>query len=141
MCLWRGGLAGEEGGFCRRVDGCGRGVVDPLLLRDDVFNLWPLVVGVWYGGSIGPWVGVGGRVVSVRRKASKAASPPRMVRICVGPCGEGANCTLHLVSGGRRSEFLGLPLGRFVAVAAYMTGVGTPASRLMIEVMTKPCAC
>ena len=51
----------------------------------------------------------------------------------VGPCGEGVNCTLHMVSGGSRSEVLGLPLGRLVAVAAWMRGVGTPPSRLMIE--------
>jgi hypothetical protein len=28
------------------------------------------------------------------------------------PYGEGSNCTLHMVFGGRRSEALGLPLGR-----------------------------
>ena len=117
------------------------GVVDPLLVRDDVCTLVPRVVVVWPGGSLGPWGGVGGRDVSVRRKASRAASPPRMVRICVGPCGDGANCTLHLVSSGRCSEFLGLPLGRFVAVTASMRGAGTPSSRLVIEVMMKPCAC
>jgi hypothetical protein len=133
VCARRGGLAGEEGGFCCRVGGCGGGVVDPLLVRDDVCTLGPRVVGVWPGGSLGRGGGVGGRVFSVRRKASKAASPPRMVRICVGPCDEGANCTLYLVSGGMRSEFLGLPL--------VYEGVGTPTSRLMIEVMTKPCAC
>jgi hypothetical protein len=93
------------------------------------------------GGSRCLGGGVGGRFVSVRRKASKAASPPRMVRICVGPCGEGANCTLHLVSGGRRSEFFGLSLGRFVVVAACKRCVLTPSSRLVLEVMTKPCAC
>ena len=62
----------------------------------------------------------------------------------VGPFGEGTNCTLHLVSSGRRSEDLGLPLRRLVAVAACMRGVGTHASRLVIEVMTKPwayCVC
>ena len=135
-----GGLAGKEGGFCRRVGGCGGDVVDLFPVRDDVCGLGPRVVGMWLGGSLGPGGGVGGRVVSVTRKASKAASSPRMVRIFVGPCGEGANCSLHLVSVGRCSELLGLPLGRFVAVAAYMSGVGTHESRLMIEVMTKPCA-
>ena len=116
-------------------------MVDPLLVRNDVCTFGPRVVEVWPGGSLGPGGGVGERVVSARRKASKAASPPRMVRICVGHCGEGANYTLHLVSRGRRSEFLGMPLGRFVTVAACVRGVGTPASRLMIEVMTKPSAC
>ena len=100
----------------------------------------PVVV-VRPGGSLGPGGGVGGRDVSVRRKASRAASPPRMVRMCIGPCGDGANCTLHLVSGGRRSEFLGLPLGRLAAVAASMRGVGIPSSRMVMEVMTKPSAC
>ncbi len=85
MCARRGGLTGEEGGFCRRVGGCGAGVVDPLLLWADVLTLGPRVVVVWPGGSLGPVGGVGGRDVSVRRKASRAASPPRMVRICVGP--------------------------------------------------------
>ena len=99
------------------------------------------VVGVGPGCSICPGGGVGGRVVPIKRKASKSASPPRMMRICVGPCWEGANCTLLLVCGGRRSEDLGLSLGRLVAVAACMRGVGTPTSRLVIEVMTKPCAC
>ena len=52
-----------------------------------------------------------------------------MVRILVGPCGEGANCTMHLMSSGRRSEALGLPLGRLVAMAACMRGVGTPCGK------------
>ncbi len=107
MCARRGGLPGEEGGFRRRVGCCWGGVVDPLLVWD-AMTLGPRVVVVWPGGSFCPVGGVGGRDVSVRRKASRAASPPRMVRMCVGPCGEGANCTLHLVSGGRRSECLGL---------------------------------
>ena len=141
MCARRGGLAEEEGGFCRRVGSCGGGVIDPLLLWADVLTLGPRVVVVWPRGSLGPVGGVGGRDVSVRRKASRAASLPQMVRICVGPCGEGANCTLYLVYGGRRSDFLGLPLGRFDAVAASKRGVGIPSSRLVIEVMTKPCAC
>jgi hypothetical protein len=112
--------------------GCGGGVADPRLFRDGVFTLGPRVVGAMSRGSLGPGSGVGGSVVSVRRKASKAASPPLMVRICVGPCEKGANCTLHLVSRGRRSESLGLPL---VTVAACIGGVGTPASRLVIEAM------
>ncbi len=141
MCVRRGGLAGEEGGFCRRAGGCGGGVVDPLLLRSDVLTRVPRVVVVWSGGSLSPVGGAGGRDVSVRRKVSRASSPPRMVRICVGPCGEGANCTLHLVSSGRRSEFLGRLLGRLDAVAASIRGVGIPFSRLVIEVMTKHCAC
>ena len=117
------------------------GVGDPRLVRDGVFTLGSRVVGVWHGGSLGPGGGVGGRVVSGRRKAPKVACPPLMVRICIGPCGEGANCTLHLVSSGRRSEFLGLPLGRFVAVAACTRVVRTPATRLVIVVMRKPCLC
>jgi len=141
VCARRGGLTGEEGGFSRRVGGCGGDVVDLLLLWADVLTPGPRVVGVWLGGSLGRVGGVGGLDLSMRRKASRAASPPRMVRICVGPCGDGANCTLHLVSGGRRSEFLGLPLGRFAAVAASMRGVGIPSSRLVMKVMTKPCAC
>jgi hypothetical protein len=141
VCARRGGLAEEEGGFGRRVGGCGGGVVDLLLLWAAECTPGPRVVGVWPRGSLGRVGGVGGRDVSVGRKASRAASPPLMVRICVGPCGEDANCTLHLVSGGRRSEFLGLPLGRFDAVAASTRGVGIPSSRLVIEVMTKPCAC
>ncbi len=118
MCDRRGGLAGEEGGFCRRTGSCGGGVADLLLLRLDVLTRGPRGVVVWSGGSLGPGGGDGGRVVSVRRKVSRAASLPLMVRICVGPCGEGANCTLHLVFGRRRSEFLSRPLGRFDAVAA-----------------------
>ena len=141
MGVRRGGLADAEGGCWRRVGGCRGGVVALFLVRDDVGPLGLRVVVVRPGGSLGPGSGIGGRDVSVRRKASRAASPPRMVRICVGPCGDGANCTLHLVSGGRRSEFLGLPLGRFAAVAASMRGVEIPSSRLVMEVMTKPCAC
>jgi hypothetical protein len=115
-------------------------VVDLRLVLDGVFILGPRVLGVWPGGSLVPGGGVGGRVVFVRIKASKAASPPRMVRICIGPCGEGANCILHLIFGGIRSEFSGMSLGRVVVVAACTRGVGTPASRLVIEVMRKPCA-
>jgi len=131
----RGGLAGEEGGLCLRVGGCEGGVVDLCLARDGVFVLGSRVLGERPSGSLGP-----GRVVSVRGKASKAAFPPRMVRMCIGPCDEGTNCTLHLISSGTRSEFLSLPLGRFGAVVACTRGVGTPASRLVIEVMRKPCA-
>ena len=76
VCIRRGSLAGEEGGFCRGLGGCGGGVVDLRLVRDGVFTLGPRVLGVWPGGSLGPGSGVGGRVVSVRRKASKAAFPP-----------------------------------------------------------------
>ena len=99
VCIRRGGLAGEEGRFCRGLGGCGGGVDDLRLVRDDVSTLGPRVMGVWSRGSIGPGSGVGGRVVSVRRKTSKAALPPLMVRICIGSYGDGANCTLHLVSG------------------------------------------
>jgi len=113
VCLRWGGLASEEGVFCHRMGGCRGGVVYLLLVRDDVCTLGPRVMGVWLGGSLGPGGGVGGCVVSVRRKTSKAASPPLMVRICVGPCGEGANCILHLVSGGRRPESLGSAYGAF----------------------------
>jgi len=136
----RGGLAGEDGGLRSRVGGCGGGVGYLLFVRDGVCTLGQRVVGMGPGGSICAGGGAGG-CASSKRKASKAASPPLMVRILVGPCGEGANCTLHLVLDGRRSEVLGLPLGRLVAVAACMMGVGTPSSRLVIEVMTKPCAC
>ena len=34
---------------------------------------------------------------SIARNASKAAAPPLMMRLCVGPCGEGANWTRHMV--------------------------------------------
>jgi len=141
VCILRGGLAGEDGGLRRWVDGCGGGVGDLLFVRDGVYTRGLRVVVVGPGGSTCPRSGIG-RVVSVSRKASTiATSPRRMVRMWVGSCGEGANCTMHMVSGGRRSEVLGLPLGRLVAVAAWMRGVGTLASRLVIEVMTKPCAC
>jgi hypothetical protein len=43
VCIRRGGLAGEEGGFRRRVGGCEGGVVDPRLVRDGVFTLGPCV--------------------------------------------------------------------------------------------------
>ena len=98
-------------------------------------------LGVGPGGPFRSGGDAGGRVVSVRRKASMAASPPLLVRMCVGPFGDGANCTLHMVSSGGRFEALGLPMGRLVAVATCMRGVGTLASRPVIEVMTKPCAC
>ncbi len=80
-------------------------------------------------------------VVSANRKASKAASPPLMVRMCVGPCGEGANWTRHMVSGGGRSAVLGLPLGRFVAVAVSKRVVGIISSMLVMDVMAKPWSC
>ena len=82
------------------MGGCGGGVVDPLLLWAEVLTLGPRVGVVWPGGSLCLGGGVGGRDVSVRRKASTAASPPQMVRICVDPCCDGANYTLHLVSVG-----------------------------------------
>ena len=44
VCTRRGGLAGEEGGFCRRLGGCGGGVIAPLLLWVGVLNLGPRVV-------------------------------------------------------------------------------------------------
>ena len=116
VCTRRGGLAGEDGVLRRRVGGCGGGVGDLLFVRDGVCIRGLRVVGVGPGGSIYPGGGVG-RATSVRRKASKAASLPRMVRVWVVPCGEGANCTLHMASGGRRSEVLGLSLGRMVAMA------------------------
>jgi hypothetical protein len=116
-------------------------VGDLLFVRNGACILGPRAVGVGPGGSLCSRGGAGGCVVSAKRKASRAASPPRMVRICIGPCGEGANCTLHLVFGGRRSVVLGLPLGRLVAIAACMRGVGNPASRMVISVMIKPRAC
>jgi hypothetical protein len=137
----RGGLAGEDGGLRRWVGGCGGGVGDLLCVRDGVCILGPRAAGLGHGGSLCFGGGSGGCVVSARRKMSRAASPPRMARICIGPCGEGANCTLHLVYGGRRSAVLGLPLGCLVAVAACMRGVGTSESRRVISVMIKPCVC
>jgi hypothetical protein len=76
LCVRRGGLTGEEGGFCRRAGGCGGGVVDPLFLRSDVLTLGSRVVVVWPGGSLGSVGGVGGRDVSVRIKVSRPATPP-----------------------------------------------------------------
>ncbi len=66
-------------------------MVDLRLVRDGVFTLGPRVLGVWPGDSLGHVSGVGGRVVSVRKKASKAAFPLLMVRICIGHCSDGAN--------------------------------------------------
>ncbi len=99
------------------------------------------MVGVRPGGAFCPRGDAGGRVVSDKRKASRAASLPMMVRICVGLCGESLNRTLYMVIGGRHSKALGLPLGRLFAVAACMRGMGILASMLVIVVMTKPCAC
>ena len=87
------------------------------------------------------WLCLGGDAsvvaFSVNNKASKAAFPSLVVRMCVGPCGKGVNWTRHLVSGGGRSAFLGLPLGRFVAVAVSSRDVGILSSRLVMDVMTK----
>ena len=97
------------------------------------------------GGGPGCPCCIGGDVnvvaFSINRKASKAASPPLMVRMCVGPCEEVANQTRHMVSGGGRSAGLGMPLGRFVGVAVSRRVVGTLSSRLVMGVMTKPCNC
>jgi len=56
MTIWsksvwvrRGGLAGEEGGLCRRVGGYGEGVVDLRLVRDGVFIVGSRVLGEWLG--------------------------------------------------------------------------------------------
>ena len=100
---------------------------------------------VWCGSGAGLSCRIGGDVsfadVSVHRKAYKAASPTLMDRMCVGPCGEGTNRTRHVVPGGGRSAVLGLPLGRFVAVSVSRRVVGNMSSRLVMNVMTKPCNC
>ena len=137
VCARRCGRAGEEG--CRLLwVGCGGGVRDLRFLRVGVCVVFRWIPGV---GSEGPsrlGGGPGVTVFSVRRKASSASLPPRIVRMWFGPCGEGANCTRHPVSGESRSAFLGRPLGRLAAVAACRSAVGTPSSRLWIEVITKP---
>jgi hypothetical protein len=79
-------------------------VGDLLFVRDGAYIFGLRVVEVVSGGACCPRGDACGRDVSARRKASRAASPPLMVRICVVSCGEGSNCTLHMVSGGRRSE-------------------------------------
>ena len=126
VCARRCGRAGEEG--CRfSWAGCVGGVRDLRFLLVGVCDVFPRISGVRSESFF-----------SVMRKVSSASLPPLIVRMWFGPCGEGANCTRHLVSGGRRSASLGRPLGRLAAVAACMSGVGTPSSRLCIEVMTKP---
>jgi hypothetical protein len=83
-------MAGEDGGGCRGSGGSG-GDEDGLR--------------IFGGEGAARLCGVGlGRpcrrggdglvaVAYVDRKASKAASPPLMVRMCVGPYGKGANWT------------------------------------------------
>jgi len=136
LCVRRGGLAAEDGGWCRWAGGGGGGVGNLLLWQDD-----PRPFGLCAGGSrcLGEALCVG--AVFNSKKTSRAASPPLMVRMCVGPCGEGANWTLHLVSGGGQSAARGVRLGHFVVVAVSRRGVGILASRLVIDVMTKPCDC
>ena len=82
------------------------GVGALLFMLDGAYTL-ELRVLMGPGGSFCLRGDAGGRVLSVRRKAFRAASPPLMVQMCVSPCGEGAHCTLHMVSSGRRSESLG----------------------------------
>ena len=138
MCVRRGDLAGEDGGCPCKAGGV-RGGLDALFfVCEDVFAVGRRVE-VETDGRLCHVGALCGFVVSVDRKASRAAAPSLMVRMFVGPWGEGANCTRHIVSGGGRSAALGLPLERFATVASSSRGVGTRSSRLVIDVMTKPC--
>ena len=139
VCVRRGGLAGEDSVGCRWGGGGGGGEDSLLLWGKGVTRLR----GVGWGPGCFLCIGGDASVVafSDNKKAYKAASPSLMMRMCVGPCGEGANWTRRLVSGGGRSAVLGLPLGRFVAVAVSRRVVGTLPSRLVMDVMTKPCNC
>jgi len=85
----RGGLTGEDGGGCRWAGVSGGGEDGLLLGRKGAARLCGVGVGLGFSCRIGGNVCVA--VVSVNKKASKAASPPLMVRMWVGPCGEGAN--------------------------------------------------
>ena len=98
MCVRRGGLAGEDGGGCPWAGVSGGGEDGLLLWGKGAARLYGFGVGLGCPCRIGGDVCVA--VVSLNRKASKADSPPLMVRMCVGPCGEGANWTRHLVLGG-----------------------------------------
>jgi len=88
---------------------------------------------------LGSVAGVGSLLA--KRNASMAMSPLLMVRMCVGPWGEGANRTRHLVFGGRRLDYRGRPLGRFRAVVAGRAGVVILPLRLMIDVISNPWFC
>jgi len=69
VCAWRGGLADDDGGWCRWAGGSGGGVGNLLLVRDDTCSFRLCVVEVGPGGPLclrgAPCVSV----VSVSRKA------------------------------------------------------------------------
>ena len=67
-------------GWCERV-----GEDSPLLWKKGAARLFGARVGLGCPCRIGGDVSVA--VVSVNKKASKIASPPLRVRMCVGPCG------------------------------------------------------
>ena len=96
----RGGLVGEDGGGCRWVGGSGEGEDDLLFWGKATCAARMRGVGMGLGCSCCLGGHISGVSVSISRKASKAASPPLMVRMFVGPCGEGADWTRHMVSGG-----------------------------------------
>ena len=134
VCARRGERAGEEG--CRTSE----------LGMGEVYGISPSFCGSVYASCF-----VGSpRVRRYLGAALVCASFPLGGRLptplCrLGLCGCGSvlvgrvrivPCTWY--RGGRRSASLGQPLGRLAAVAACMSGVWTPSSRLWIEVMTKP---
>jgi len=49
-----------------------------------------------------------------------------MVRMCVGPYGEGANWTRHLMSGGGAVSRLGSAFGAFCGRSCFEEGSGDP---------------
>jgi hypothetical protein len=83
MSVRRGGLAGEDGGWCRWAGGSGGGVGNLPLVRDGICSFGMRVVGRGPGGPLSLGDAPCGSVVSVTRKASRASPPPFMVRMCV----------------------------------------------------------
>jgi len=96
-------MAGEDGDGCRWADGGeggGGGEGNLRLGRKGACTSELRVVGLGPGYFRCPSGVVCGVAVSVRKKASRVASPPLIMRMGVGPWGEGANRTIQIVSGG-----------------------------------------
>ena len=104
VCGRRGWRAGDVGGVWSRGTPVGSGSGEEwayLMVRvgactDELRLMW-----VERGLILAGVTGVDN--ASFSRKASSAYAPPAIERMWSGTCGEGANCTLHIVAkGGRR---------------------------------------
>jgi hypothetical protein len=142
LCIRRDGRAGDDGGAHPRwapLGAEGTWVVARILTRVGACTDKLRYMGVERAEFLVDVGGAGGGWDSIARNVFNAWGPPLMERMWVGPCGDGANCTMQfVVRGGRLCLRRCSRVRRFAVTTDCRSREGIAYSRLVIELISNP---